>query len=179
MRITDKYVFFWSGIYSQWYLIDMVDPESGITFNCSEQYMMWKKAMLFGDKAQAVKVLAEPDPRKQKELGRGVKGFIGEIWDKKKYEIVCNATMLKFTQNPKLLAELLLTGDRTLVEASPKDTIWGIGMGENDRGVEDESNWKGENLLGYACGSTRDFISQLLLAPNNLFIILNSNGNSL
>lgn len=171
MRITKEYVFFWSGIYSQWYLADMTDPKTGIKFNCSEQFMMWSKATIFGDKEQAKKILSEKDPRKQKELGRGVKNYKQEIWDMVKYNVVSNATMLKFTQNPKLLAELLLTGDRILVEASPKDTIWGIGMGENDFGVDDKNNWKGENLLGYACTETRDFITKLLSSTDNLYEI--------
>ena len=163
MRITNKMVLFWNGIYSQWYKSNMTDPISGITFNCAEQYMMWSKAMLFGDKEKAAEILAEKEPFKQKELGRAVKGYVQNIWDENKFNIVCNATMLKFTQNPKILAELLMTGDKIIVEASPKDTIWGIGMGENDPGVEDQKNWKGENLLGYACMDTRAFILKNLL----------------
>ena len=169
MRITDKHIFFWSELYSQWYTANMTDPISGITFSCSEQYMMWQKAILFEDFDTAEKILKAKTPKEHKALGRIVSGFDAEIWDKNKYEIVCNACMLKFTQNPKLLGELLSTGNKILVEASPYDKIWGIGMKENDPGVDDEENWQGENLLGYALVDTRNFIRNLLLSKDNLY----------
>lgn len=171
MRITDKYIFFWSGIYSQWHLQSMTDIVSGIKFNCSEQYMMWSKAMLFNDSETADKILNTLIPKEQKDLGKLVKGFEQTIWDNNKYQIVSNACMLKFTQNPKLLSELLNSDNKIFVEASPFDRIWGIGMREDERGVEDENNWKGENLLGYALVDTRNFIRNILLSKDNLYEI--------
>jgi len=132
---------------------------------------MYQKAMLFGDEIQAQKILKELKPEKHKELGRGVRNFDSDKWEAAKYEIVCNACYLKFTQNPNLLLDLLKTGDRILVEASPSDRIWGIGMGENDYGVEDEKNWKGENLLGYALTDTKKFINFFFMNHENLFSI--------
>lgn len=170
MRITDKHIFFWTELYSQWHIAEMIDPITNITYNCSEQYMMHKKALLFGDNETATKILETKIPREQKALGRLVKGFSPIIWDQDKYEIVCNACMLKFTQNPILLAELLNTGNKILVEASPYDKIWGIGMKENDEGIDEEENWKGENLLGYALNDTRNYIKNLLLDTKNLFV---------
>lgn len=171
MKTTDKYVFFWGGIYSQWYKRNMHAPILNITFNCSEQYMMYQKALLFDDKEIMAKILEETDPAKHKGYGRKVKNFDSAYWDEHKFNIVSNACMLKFTQNYDLLKALLETDKRILVEASPKDKIWGIGMHENDYGVEDETNWKGENLLGYALTDTRDFIKKALLSKDNLYHI--------
>ena len=169
MRVTDKYVFFWRDPIAQWHPAAMKDPISGLSFRCSEQFMMYQKAILFGDQESAVAIMKADHPREHQSIGRTVKGYDQDIWNKHKYEIVCNASMLKFTQHPKLLLLLLDTGDRLFVEASPNDKVWGIGMRETDQGVEDESNWKGENLLGKALTETRDFIRALLLNPDNLF----------
>ena len=162
MITTDKHIFFWREAFSQWHKSKFTNPIHNIEFNCAEQHMMWCKAMLFGDTATAAKIMLKVEPRDHKALGREVVGYNQKIWDENKYEIVCNTSMLKFTQNNKLLAMLLDTGNRTLVEASPKDPIWGIGMEENEPGINDEANWRGENLLGYALTDTRDFIRNTL-----------------
>lgn len=133
--------------------------------------MMYNKAILFGDEETAAKILAETSPKKQKALGQEVKNFNQDKWNANKFQIVCNACMLKFTQNPRLLVSLLETGDRVLVEASPFDKIWGILMRENDPGVDDEKNWKGENLLGYALVDTRKYIRSILSNISNLFML--------
>jgi ribA/ribD-fused uncharacterized protein len=146
MKITDKYVFFWNGIYSQWFLADMVTDS--ITFNSCEQYMMYRKALLFGDKEIADEILFEEDPREQKKWGRKIKNFNKDIWEQNCLSIVYQGNLAKFTQNEDLKRQLLLTGDRMLVEASPVDQIWGIKMGENDKGVDNPVNWRGLNLLG-------------------------------
>lgn len=148
MRTTDKHVFFWNGIYSQWFLADMVID--GITFNSCEQYMMYRKAMLFEDEKVAQQILRETQPKEQKKWGRQIKNFDKSIWEQNCLSIVFKGNLAKFTQNPRLQEELLNTEDRFLVEASPLDTIWGIGMAENDEGVDNPLNWKGLNLLGQA-----------------------------
>lgn len=146
MKITDKHVFFWNGIYSQWHLAKMnID---GITFNSCEQYMMFKKALLFEDIEIANLILKETNPREQKNWGRKIQNFDKAIWDANCLSIVYKGNLAKFTQNEKLKEELLGTGDRFLVEASPLDKIWGIGMAEYDEGVDNPLNWKGLNLLG-------------------------------
>lgn len=146
MKITDKHVFFWNGIYSQWYLADMV--VDGITFNSCEQYMMYRKALLFNDKETSEEILLEKNPREQKKWGRKIKNFDKVIWEQNCLSIVYKGNLAKFTQNLKLQQELLNTEDRFLVEASPLDTIWGIGMAQYDEGVDNPLNWKGLNLLG-------------------------------
>jgi ribA/ribD-fused uncharacterized protein len=146
MKITDKHVFFWNGIYSQWHLAKMnID---GIIFNSCEQYMMFKKALLFEDTEIANLILKETNPREQKNWGRKIQNFDKAIWDANCLSIVYKGNLAKFSQNEKLKEELLGTGDRFLVEASPLDKIWGIGMAESDQGVDNPENWKGLNLLG-------------------------------
>jgi ribA/ribD-fused uncharacterized protein len=175
MKITDKYIFFWKESFSQWHMKSF--SQDGIIFNCAEQYMMYQKAMLFGDKETADKILAAEHPSDQKKLGRLVRNYDQKIWDANKYKIVYNGNMLKFTQNPKLLATLLETENKTLVEASPYDSIWGIGLDENAPGIENEENWKGENLLGYVLTDVRDNIRELLFDSDNLYSFI-LNGKS-
>lgn len=148
MRITENYVFFWNGIYSQWHQSTM--EIDGVKYNCCEQYMMHQKALLFGDYEIAEKVMETKSPKAQKELGRQVKGFNKSIWDAACIRIVYKGNYAKFSQDEELKTELLATADRILVEASPFDNIWGIGMGENEKGIEDPRNWKGLNLLGWS-----------------------------
>jgi ribA/ribD-fused uncharacterized protein len=123
---------------------------NGIKYNTCEQYMMHQKALLFGDEEVAIAILNEPNPREQKALGRKIRNFDDQIWKQNCMRIVNEANFAKFTQNPELKAAVLSTRDRILVEASPKDFIWGIGMHYDDEGVDNPANWKGTNLLGQA-----------------------------
>lgn len=156
MKTTDKYVFFWSGIYSNWYPSQF--EVNGRTFSCAEQFFMFAKAMIFEDEETAEKIMATTNPKEQKKLGRRVKTFDEEEWTFWRYHAMCEACYNKFTQNPKLGRELLQTGDKILVEASPYDKVWGIGLGELDPNAEDESKWRGQNLLGQALMQVRDEI---------------------
>ena len=104
----------------------------GIGFNSAEQYMMFQKAILFNDYETAEKILDTGNVRTQKELGRQVKGFDNGLWAVNCRRIVYEANKYKFAQNRQLLDELLATRGTTLVEASPYDTIWGIGMTKDD-----------------------------------------------
>ena len=148
MKTTDKHVFFWNGIYSQWYKSPFTVDD--INYVTAEQYMMNQKALLFGDVETSRQILRATDPREQKELGRKVSGFNKEKWDKACVGIVYKGNYAKFSQNEDLKTELLNTGNRILVEASPVDFIWGIGMHEDDNGVDNPANWKGTNLLGWS-----------------------------
>lgn len=154
MKITDKFVFFWNGIYSQWYGAPFTI--GGISFNTCEQYMMYKKAMLFGDEDIANKILLSNRSDEQKYLGRLVKGFDRTIWDQHSFSIVYEANLAKFSQNSELKEELLATGDRVIVEASPYDFIWGIKMGDADSNIESPEKWKGLNLLGFTIMTVRN-----------------------
>jgi ribA/ribD-fused uncharacterized protein len=148
MKETNKYVLFWSGIYSQWYKANMKIDD--IEYNTCEQYMMHQKALLFEDEEIAEEIMNEQDPSKQKFLGRRIKNFDKTIWDRHCLSIVFKGNLAKFSQNQHLKTALISTGDKIMVEASPKDNIWGIGMHFNDAGVENPANWKGNNLLGQA-----------------------------
>lgn len=148
MKLTNKYVFFWGGIYSQWHLADM--EIGGVVYNSCEQYMMHQKALLFQDWEIAARILEESNPREQKKFGRRIRHFDKEIWDSRCLGIVYRGNLAKFSQNPELKKALLETGNKIFVEASPYDKIWGIGMAEDEPGIEDPANWRGINLLGQA-----------------------------
>lgn len=152
------YTFFWNGPFSQW------EPSEftldGIKFTHAEQYMMWRKAMLFNDTETADKVLQAKHPKEQKGLGRTVKGFVREDWEKICKQIVYDGNHAKFTQNPDLLKELMNTGDTLLVEASPYDKIWGIGLNESDARKIPEEKWPGTNYLGEILTQLRERLKQ-------------------
>ena len=120
----------------------------GIDYNCVEQYMMAKKALLFSDTDIYKKVMAESDPETIKSYGRLVKNFDATAWDECKREVVYNGNRAKYEQNAKLLNMLLNTGNAMMAEASPYDKIWGIGMDRDDPLARSPEHWKGENLLG-------------------------------
>jgi len=158
MLITDRHVFFFGkqDVFSQWHpcLFEM----DGINFNCSEQAMMYYKALVFKDEESVKKILLSKNPKDQKALGRKVKNFDKGAWDKEKIKVVTIVNYAKFSQNPILKQKLMETGDRILVEASPYDRIWGIGLGVSADGIDDPKNWKGKNLLGKSLVSVRSMI---------------------
>ncbi|MGB4817632.1 MAG: NADAR family protein [Saprospiraceae bacterium] len=139
-----KYYFFFGGMFSNWF--PSYFTVDGILYNCGEQYMMYQKAVLFGDKESAKQIMCERDPAWQKQLGRKVKGFDKAEWDKVKYDIVKKGLREKFFQNPGCKDLLNACKDRIIVEASPTDRIWGIGYYAKDA-MKNRANW-GENLLG-------------------------------
>lgn len=128
----------------------------------AEQYMMSQKAKLFGDNETYKKIMSSTNPFDIKKLGREVKNFDPDVWDKHKTDIVYTANINKFYQNKELKDFLLSTGDAILVEASPYDRIWGIGMYENDPQIGDPREWAGENLLGFILTEVRE---ELKTAP--------------
>ena len=151
---TERFVFFWGGWPSQWHKCTFrID---GLAYNCCEQFMMAEKARVFGDFGAETAILAAPNPRKQKALGRQVRGFDAGVWDAVCRGIVYRANLAKFEQNGELYDLLLATGDRTIVEASPEDAIWGIGLAQDDPRAQDPSQWRGTNWLGVALMQVRD-----------------------
>jgi len=144
-------VFFWhsDSPFSQWYGNASFTDEAGHTkYLTAEHYMMAEKARLMDDEESARKILAAKHPREVKTLGRKVKNWDEKLWLARRIDIVTAGNWLKFSQNESLKRALLGTGDRVLVEASPYDRIWGIGLCPEDVAVLDEGNWKGSNLLG-------------------------------
>jgi ribA/ribD-fused uncharacterized protein len=155
-----KYTFFWGGgtPFSNWTKAKFM--YKGIQFTSSEQAMMFEKAMTFDDTEVATQILATNDAQLQKNLGRAVKGYDGKVWDAIREEVVYEILLAKFGQNSNLKEALFATGETTLVEASPFDNVWGIGLRETDPGIEDEANWKGLNLLGKCLTRVRETLKK-------------------
>jgi len=167
---TPKYVLFWGhqpnadgsigkGCFSQWFEASF--QVDGQTYLTAEHFMMAEKACLFGDRETRASILAARTPAEAKKLGRGVKGFDDALWEQARFDIVVRANEAKFSQNQALRDYLLTTGDRVLVEASPVDRIWGIGLAANDERALEPRAWCGLNLLGFALMEVR-----ARLAPN-------------
>ena len=127
-----------------------------VEYTCAEQYMMAEKAKMFNDIDAYQKIMNAETPKEMKALGRQVRNFDASVWNKRAKEIVVQGNIHKFSQNDDLLKFLLSTGDKVLVEASPYDKIWGIGMSERDYGVDNPHYWKGTNWLGFALMEARD-----------------------
>ena len=154
--IRDGYTFFWrpDSVFSQWF--PCAFTVDGAAFSCAEQYMMYGKATLFHDPEVAAEILATPDPRTHKALGRKVRNFDEASWRRAREGIVLTGNRAKFTQDPALRAALLATAGTTLVEASPFDRIWGIGMASSNPAATDPAKWRGLNLLGAVLTRLRD-----------------------
>jgi ribA/ribD-fused uncharacterized protein len=159
-----KYLCFWGhkpesngsvgrGCLSQWFHAPFV--VEGDRFATAEHFMMAEKARLFGDEQARLAVLAAPSPAAAKALGRGVRNFDDARWNAARFDIVVRGNVAKFGQNPALRDFLLTTGERVLVEASPRDRIWGIGMGAANPDAEQPRKWRGQNLLGFALMAAR------------------------
>jgi len=150
------YTFFFTEAspFSQWYRCTF--EAGGHTFGCAEQFMMHGKALLFDDAEVAAKILAAKHPREHKALGRKVKNFDDAKWKRAREQIVMTGNRAKFTQNAELRELLLATKGTTLVEASPYDRIWGIGLAASDPRAQDAAQWKGQNLLGKILTALRD-----------------------
>ena len=120
--------------------------------------MMYKKALLFKDLAKAKLILQSENPRVQKQLGREVENFVEQIWNEEAMKIVFAGNYAKFSQNSNLKNALLETGQTVLVEGSPKEVVWGIGISESDPDRFDVNKWRGKNLLGKILMEVRDRI---------------------
>ena len=157
---TDTLVLFWRGWMSQWYPCSFVDNEK--EYNCAEQYMMSEKARMFNDTETERKIMESFSPNEQKKLGRQVKGFDLVQWNQECRDIVFRGNLAKFRQNADLRHLLLKTGNKILVEASPYDTIWGIGLSAEDPRALDKAQWLGTNWLGEALMRVRCNIKKLV-----------------
>ncbi|MFD3685322.1 NADAR family protein [Nocardiopsis sp. NPDC058631] len=159
-----KYLCFWghrppaaggvsASCLSQWWPADFT--VDGVAYRTAEHYMMAGKARLFGDTEAESRIVAAAHPRDAKVIGREVRGFDQEVWEATRFDIVVEGSVAKFGQNGDLGAYLLGTGSRVLVEASPRDRVWGIGMGALHDHAEQPAHWRGLNLLGFALMEAR------------------------
>ncbi|MDE6314248.1 MAG: NADAR family protein [Lachnospiraceae bacterium] len=163
-----KFIFFWGAeekaqqitkaCLSQWYpcCFKAEDQE----YYTTEQYMMAQKALLFEDKEMFRQIMKAEHPKQFKTLGRKIRGFQEEVWKEHRMDIVVAGNYAKFSQNPELKNFLLASKERILVEASPYDKIWGIGMTGDSPNVENPLTWKGTNLLGFALMEVRDILQE-------------------
>lgn len=145
-----------NGYLSNWYLSDFVI--AGIKFTSNEQYIMYRKCLLFGDTESAKKVLETDDPSKQQDIGRKAKGFDQKLWEGSRQAIALRGLLAKFEQNEDLKKQLLDTGNAYLVECAGSDKIWACGVRLDDKERHDASKWRGTNLLGFALMEVREII---------------------
>ena len=162
------FLFFWGhqagpggklgpGCLSQWWEASFtVDGQS---YRSAEYFMMAEKARLFGDEKTRAQILAAPDSRTAKALGRKVSGFADALWTAQRYRIVLTGSLAKFGQNDELWEFLRQTGEKVLVEASPLDKVWGIGLAQDDPRARDPKSWQGLNLLGFALMEAREILA--------------------
>jgi ribA/ribD-fused uncharacterized protein len=159
------YLFFWghtpkrpgvvdASCLSQWY--PAAFAIDGVEYDTAEHFMMAEKARLFGDADVLAEILAADSPAEAKALGRRVRGYDDHRWAQARSAAVVRGNVAKFSQNEHVRAFLESTGNRILVEASPRDRIWGIGMGASSPDARDPGRWRGENLLGFALMDVRE-----------------------
>lgn len=139
--------------FSQWF--DAPFEVDGVRYATAEHWMMAGKARLFGDADALERVLSDEDPGAAKKAGRAVRGYDEERWRQARFDLVTAGNLAKFSQYPALRGFLLSTGDQVLVEASPLDAIWGIGLAAADPRAHDPAQWPGLNLLGFALMAVR------------------------
>jgi len=162
-----EYLFFWGhtpskdgsvtkACFSQWFVCPFTIE--GIVYPTAEHWMMAGKARLFQDHETLELILAAADPKSAKALGRQVKDFKDDAWKANARRLVTEGNIAKFSQDQRLKAFLLDTGTKVLVEASPYDRIWGIGLGADDPQAKHPSTWQGDNLLGFALMDVREAI---------------------
>jgi ribA/ribD-fused uncharacterized protein len=155
---TDRKYF---ACFSNWYpssfeLTEFPEGTTKMNFSSMEQWLIWKKARTFGDSEIAKQIMETDDPATIKKLGRQVRGYVHHIWVDKRYAIAVRGVLAKFSQNESLKKNLQQTGSKTIAEAATYDTVWSCGLHVTDPDTQDQSKWKGENLLGQALMEVRD-----------------------
>jgi ribA/ribD-fused uncharacterized protein len=163
-----KYIFFWGhqsknnqidkACFSQWFPAHFTI--NNVMYPTAEHYMMAEKARLFNDIETLAKILNARTPAQAKALGREVKGYDDQLWIESRFDIVVNANLAKFEQNIDLKSFLINISNRILVEASPVDKIWGIGLAQDHPDTHQPEHWQGLNLLGFALMKVRDQLAE-------------------
>lgn len=169
------FLFFWGhrpprdggigpGCLSQWWYAPF--RVSGVTYPTAEHFMMAGKARLFGDEVMTSRIIEGSSPGDAKALGRAIRDYDEKLWAESRYRIVVEGNIAKFGQHPDLLAYLAATEGLVLVEASPADRIWGIGLAAGDSRADRPSQWEGLNLLGFALMDVRERLAGKTLASS-------------
>lgn len=176
-RETDTHVYFHGGLLSNWhigerfkvYLPIVVNDANGrritkskemVELNCGEQGMMASKASIFGDQKRLQDILKTSSPKMQKDLGQLVKPYSDPVWSRLRKTAVTLISFSRAAQDKQVLDYIMSTGSKRLVEGSPSDTIWGVGLGFNNPLIDDERNWRGTNLLGDSWQDVRDLMNE-------------------
>ncbi|UIX30431.1 NADAR family protein [Streptomyces sp. GQFP] len=160
-----KYLHFWghrprqdgrvgANCLSQWWPATF--SVDGVEYATAEHWMMAAKARLFEDPEAEHRAITSPNPALAKKAGRLVRGFDEAVWQRERFGIVVEGSVHKFAAHPELREFLLATGNRVLVEASPVDRVWGIGLAGDDEAAQDPERWQGPNLLGFALMAARE-----------------------
>jgi ribA/ribD-fused uncharacterized protein len=158
------YLYFWghrpradgrlsASCFSQWSEFPFTVDD--ISYPTAEHFMMAEKARLFQDKEIEAEIIQSSSPGEAKGLGRRIKGFSEDVWRDSRFQIVVRGNYAKFSQHPELMGYLLATHNAVLVEASPTDRIWGIGLAKTDPRAQSPHQWQGLNLLGFALMEVR------------------------
>ncbi|MFF4700308.1 NADAR family protein [Streptomyces chattanoogensis] len=164
-----KYVHFWghrpqrdgsigASCFSQWWPSPFT--ADGVTYATAEHWMMAGKARLFADEEAERRAIAAGHPKQAKDIGRTVRGFDDAVWQQHRFRLVVEGNLHKFGQAAALRRFLLGTGSRVLVEASPLDRVWGIGLAADDERAQDPARWRGLNLLGFALMEVRQRLGE-------------------
>lgn len=167
--LRPRYLFFWGhkplpngeigkSCFSQWWPARF--SVEGVSYPTAEHFMMAEKARLFGDENSRAQILSAGSPKAAKQLGRQVKYFNEEVWGGARFRLVVAGNLAKFGQNRELGEYLIGTGDKVLVEASPVDRIWGIGLAVDDERAMNPEQWRGLNLLGFALMEVRQRLQE-------------------
>lgn len=164
-----EYIFFWghtnkskeqvnNTCFSQWFPSPFT--VDNVFYKTAEHWMMAHKALLFDNSDIFEKIINSDNPKDVKELGRNVIGYDDQKWNENKFEIVKLGNIHKFNQHPKLAEYLLDTEEKIIVEASPVDKVWGIGLSQDSKEIDNIYAWGGQNLLGFALMEVRDFLKE-------------------
>jgi ribA/ribD-fused uncharacterized protein len=151
---TKTHIYFWGSIFSNFHPIDFIHQNN--KFANSEQAFMWRKAIFFKDFEIALKILETTNPQEAKSLGRKVKYYNNDRWNKVREQIMYEVNIDKY-KDEKLQGILLSTKNLIIVESSPVDKIWGVGLSKEDPRILDEKNWNGLNLLGKVLMRVREY----------------------
>ncbi|MFP3992567.1 NADAR family protein [Streptomyces sp. E11-3] len=143
-----------AGCLSQWWVAPFT--VDGVEYATAEHWMMAAKARLFGDARAERQALSATHPAAAKKAGRQVADFDEAVWERERFAIVVEGSVHKFAAHRELRDFLVGTGDRMLVEASPLDRVWGIGLAKDDERAADPARWRGLNLLGFALMEARE-----------------------
>ena len=152
-----------NAVFSQFYPAEF--QIDGVRYHWAEQWMMAAKARLFGDLEALTAILDADEPLACKKIGRTVRNYDDGRWSAARFDLVVTGNVAKFSQSQPLRDHLLDSGDAILVEAAPRDQIWGIGFGRENPAVHDPLRWRGRNLLGFALVKVRGILRGELVSP--------------